>query len=288
MSERHPVVRAVIRDQNVGSRPLRRRQAGGGLIWEWDRQGRPAGPTPFTSFPEWARVAAGILVACGLGDPCLPQNDGTFTRDTVTDDMTTLFRLADSIHGDDWITSRDLRELVSPGITYGADRDNDLFPQWDLRDRKGQTAFGMALQRYKGRILGCVRMEVDESDRNRRRYRFQLQDSSQAGNGLPEDQSCGPCRPCGPQTQAEGEGGVPTRSGKQVSEVHKVHRLGRLEPLLGQSDGVAIDPDASTGEQPGPKAGRSQPPCLPPELQRLVASGAPTLTPALLPDPALN
>ena len=47
---------------------------------------------------------------------------------------------------------------------------------------------------------------------------------------------------------------------------------------------VAVDPDAPTGEQPGPKAGRSQPPCLPPELQR----GAPTLTPALLPDPALN
>ncbi len=85
-----------------------------GLIWEWDRQGRPPGPTPFTSFPEWARVVGGILVSCGLGDPCLPQNDGTFTKDTVTDDMTGLFRLALDTYGDDWISKRDLRGLISP------------------------------------------------------------------------------------------------------------------------------------------------------------------------------
>jgi hypothetical protein len=114
------------------------------------------------------------LVSCGLGDPCLPQNDGTFTKDTVTDDMTVLFRLALDTYGDDWISKRDLRGLISPEGGRNPDRDYDLFPQWNLDDHKGQTAFGQALQRYKGRILGGIRMETDEHDKKRIRYRFTL------------------------------------------------------------------------------------------------------------------
>src|SRR5205814_2199724 len=45
------------------------------LITHWDQQGRPAGPTAFTSFPEWARVVGGIMTCCGLGDPCQLQAD---------------------------------------------------------------------------------------------------------------------------------------------------------------------------------------------------------------------
>ncbi len=261
-----------------------------GLIWEWDRQGRPAGPTPFTSFPEWARVVGGILVACGLGDPCLPQNDGTFTRDTVTDDMTALFRLAFSVHGDDWISSRDLRELLSPDIAFGVDRDNDLFVQWDLRDRKGQTAFGMALQRYKRRILGGVCMEVDEHDTNRRQYRFQLLEPSQPGNGLPGDQSCGPCRPCRPQTQAGREGVVPRAVGNRLQRSTRSTDLEGLSPCSASQTGVAIDPDAPTGQPPAGRDGTpdSLPGCprSPLTVDQLSPGGG-TNSPAV-PDPALN
>ncbi len=261
-----------------------------GLIWEWDRQGRPAGPTPFTSFPEWASVVGGILVACGLGDPCRPQNDGTFTRDTVTDDMTSLFRLAFSVHGDDWITSRDLRELVSPDIAFGVDRDNDLFVQWDLRDRKGQTAFGMALQRYKGRILGGVRMEVDESDTNRRRYRFQLLEPSQPGRSLPGDESCGPCRPCRPQTQAGREGVSPRAVGNRSPRSTRSTDLGGLISCSVSQTGVASELQSSTGQPPG---GRVGPPDSLPRCPRSplavdqLSPGGRTNSPAA-PDPALN
>ena len=83
-----------------------------GLIWVWDRQGRPGGPTPFTSFPEWARVVGGIMVACELGDPCAAQRDGTFTKDPVTEDMTTLYQLAASVGGSKWMSRADVRAVA--------------------------------------------------------------------------------------------------------------------------------------------------------------------------------
>ena len=54
-----------------------------GLIQYWHQQACPPGETAYTSFPEWARVVGGILVTCGLGDPCVPQLDGTLTSDTT-------------------------------------------------------------------------------------------------------------------------------------------------------------------------------------------------------------
>jgi hypothetical protein len=41
------------------------------LIMEWKRQGCPPGPE-YTSFPRWGEVVGGILMVCGLGNPCLP------------------------------------------------------------------------------------------------------------------------------------------------------------------------------------------------------------------------
>ena len=199
-----------------------------GLIWEWDRQGRPPGPTPSTSFPEWAGVVGGILVCCGLGDPCLPQFDGTFTKDTVTEDMTALFRLAHNTHSTEWLSSRTLRDLIAPDGPCAREDDCDLFPQWDLKDRKGQTAFGKALQQYKGRILGGIRMEADEHDKNRIRYRFlAVEAPNPPGRTPPEDQLCGPC---GLKNQSAGGGGVPVCGPKQVHNVHDVHISGGPVP----------------------------------------------------------
>lgn len=146
-----------------------------GLIWEWNSQGRPSGPTPFSSFPEWARVVGGIMVACGSGDPCLPQIDGTFTQDRLTEDMKTLFRIAQLAHPSESITRQSIRDLVTGRGRSTEEIGLDLFPQWDLDDRKGQSAFGKAIQKYKGRILGGIRMEVDESDRSRPKYMFVIQ-----------------------------------------------------------------------------------------------------------------
>ncbi len=143
-----------------------------GLVRHWDAQGRPSGPTPFTSFPEWARVVGGILVAGGLGDPCVPQTDCTFTRDNVTEDMTSLFQLAATVRQGEWLAKGEVRDLIAQRVDHNRHHDMELFPQWDLQDRSGQTAFGAALTRYQGRVLGGIRMEVNATDKKRVRYRF--------------------------------------------------------------------------------------------------------------------
>src|SRR6202011_6137352 len=62
------------------------------LVWQWLEEGQPQGKTPFTSFPVWAQTVVGILVANGLGDPCLPQVDADqFGGDLRTRAMTALY-----------------------------------------------------------------------------------------------------------------------------------------------------------------------------------------------------
>ncbi len=161
-----------------------------GFTMHWHSQGRPPGPTPFTSFPEWARIVGGIIVACGLGDPCVPQTDGTFTRDSVTEDMTSLFQLAANVHQGEWLAKGQVRDLIGQRTEFNRHHDMELFPQWDLQDRPGQTAFGTALTRYQGRVLGGIRMEVDSTDRKRIKYRFVPVDNRPAerpeGNPVPQ------------------------------------------------------------------------------------------------------
>lgn len=73
-----------------------------GLIQCWHQQACPPGETAFTSFPEWARVVGGILVTCGLGDPCVPQLDGTLTSDTTTAEMKKLFQIGFQEKPNEW------------------------------------------------------------------------------------------------------------------------------------------------------------------------------------------
>jgi hypothetical protein len=86
--------------------------AAAGLIQYWHQQGCPPGETAFTSFPEWARVVGGILVTCGLGDPCVPQLDGTLTSDTLTADMKKLFQLAFQESPNEAMTKNEVYQLV--------------------------------------------------------------------------------------------------------------------------------------------------------------------------------
>ena len=56
----------------------------------------------------------------------------------MTEDMTTLFRLATITHGDKWITKREVRNFVSAESEFRSDSDYDLFPQWDLTEKRGK------------------------------------------------------------------------------------------------------------------------------------------------------
>jgi hypothetical protein len=136
------------------------------LIRHWNAQGRPPGPTAFTSFPEWARVGGGIMVCCGLGDPCHAQLDSGLTGDTLSGDMKKLFQLAQDEFRDKPVSKQELYRLLSECT------DQDLFVWWDLTDKSGQTAFGKKLKQFNRRILGGIQLIINDQDPKRPRYRF--------------------------------------------------------------------------------------------------------------------
>ncbi|MEI6393265.1 MAG: hypothetical protein WCT12_19445 [Verrucomicrobiota bacterium] len=175
-----------------------------GLIQHWHQQGCPPGATPFTSFPEWARVVGGILMTCGLGDACVTQLDGTLTSDTTTAEMKKLFHIAFQEHPNEWLKKNDVYQIVR------AD-DCDLFGWLDLYDRSGQTTFGKHLRGFVNRSLGGIYLKIDDHDLRRPSFRFTkdtppTQENMAAevlrSGPIPSNQrvTCQPCQPCQPLT----------------------------------------------------------------------------------------
>jgi DNA polymerase I-like protein with 3'-5' exonuclease and polymerase domains len=162
------------------------------LVRKWDAAGRPEGSAPFASFPEWARVVGGIMEACNLGTPRQPSNRGRMTGgDETTEDMKTLYRAAHEQFGSEWGSKKQLYDLA---------KQLELFSWWDLEDRKGQTAFGKALNRFNGRHLGGIVLESGGT-KNNRRYRFALVSGSSkiaatdAGTSGTSDEVCSVAKP---------------------------------------------------------------------------------------------
>jgi hypothetical protein len=83
------------------------------LVQHWISQGCPPGPTPFNSFPEWARIVGGIMVSCGLGDPCLPHDhQDEIGGDRQENALRSVFRIGYANHPDEWIEKSRLFELI--------------------------------------------------------------------------------------------------------------------------------------------------------------------------------
>lgn len=143
------------------------------LVRHWDASGRPAGPSPFTSFPSWAEVVGGIMHACGLGDPCLPDDDQiNLGGDSETRDMKGLYALAYEKHPETWLSKKEVREIVL-GTDEGEDAE-PLFAWLDLETKGGQTRFGHILEKYVGRIFGGVKMIRDVSSNRSQRHRLKF------------------------------------------------------------------------------------------------------------------
>ena len=144
------------------------------LVNHWDRAGRPAGPSPFTSFPRWATVVGGVMHAAALGDPCLPmEEDGGLDGDRQTADMKALFALGHEHFGEEWVKKEQIYELVQTG-------DADLFSWVDLGDRNGKTKFGLLLRRFVGRTLGGIRLTLNAIARKSQQHTYQFTTSQGA------------------------------------------------------------------------------------------------------------
>ena len=137
------------------------------FVAEWDRQGRPPGASPFSSFPQWARVVGGIMHACDLGNPCLPHADASkITGDQNTEAMKTLFAQAHEHFGARDVKKVDLVEFIS------AHQDEGLLEWIDLKSRSGLTSLGKLLNKFEGRELGGIRLHIPRTGKNNPIYKF--------------------------------------------------------------------------------------------------------------------
>lgn len=142
------------------------------LVREWHSKGMPSGKTPFTSFPEWARVCGGIMEVAGLGDPCLSNDDNaSIGGDTETRDMKRLFELSYEKWTDMWIEKKVIMdEIEMPDSDF-----SDLFSwlDWGNNSRSARTKFSLMLRKFVGREMSGIKIiEQDNRQASRIKYMF--------------------------------------------------------------------------------------------------------------------
>ena len=127
------------------------------LIKLWVEAEQPCGHTPFTSFPEWARVVGGIMCYHNLGDPCIKLEDDAIGGDYETTNMKEVWRIMSiyqTTHVNESFTSSDIKHVIVSKQDSG---ETDAFNGWDLlNDKKAQTKFGNLILRFIGREFKIV------------------------------------------------------------------------------------------------------------------------------------
>ena len=149
------------------------------LFSNWAKQEFPKGTTPFVSFPEWAEVVGGVMMAAGLGDPCLPFK-GEYDNvggDKETSAMSELFRVCRAAFGDRWVSKKDIYKCVHEAMEEEEGGDALAhFGQLENSDdaRKNQTRLGAKLIKFKGRELAGIKLLINahETNSGRNKYRF--------------------------------------------------------------------------------------------------------------------
>jgi len=143
------------------------------LFLHWVRAGMPKGKTPFTSFPVWAEEAGGMLIANGLGDPCLPQADNHFGGDLRTRAMTALYETIYQSNKDNWTNKDQVYQLIAVAQhgSMGIDGDDRLEWFGDLMDgpkkQENRVRAGLAIKAFNGRELNEIKMEIDTTNKAR-------------------------------------------------------------------------------------------------------------------------
>jgi hypothetical protein len=131
------------------------------LYMHWTKARMPPGKTPFTSFPKWAEIVGGIMLAGDLGDPCLPhEGENLIGGDQKTIAMRALYKLAYEHYPNQWIKKGQLYPLIT------ASQDDRLawFGDFDGDDnKKAQTKLGKAIAAFHKRQLSNIELFVDSS-----------------------------------------------------------------------------------------------------------------------------
>ncbi|MEX0324048.1 MAG: DNA polymerase [Puniceicoccaceae bacterium] len=154
------------------------------FVRHWDGEGRPEGPSPFTSFPSWARIVGGIMHSCGLGDPCLPdENAAAIGGDDETEHMRRLYQTAYEVSPEKWLTRKQIRDIV---VEANDEADAGLFPWIDLSGHSGAIRFGTMLEKFVGRDFSDIRLIKDQTTSRVRRQKMRF---TKDGGSRPKGQA---------------------------------------------------------------------------------------------------
>ncbi|MDA7868832.1 DNA polymerase, partial [bacterium] len=131
------------------------------LVAEWVNRGMPDGTTPFTSFPEWAKIVGGIMQINGLGDPCLPhESELELGGDLKERAMRVVYRIGGAEWPSKWVTKEALFKVLSEID----DEDLLWFGPWSGDEARGtRNKVGMALKAYNKRVIGDIRLDIDQN-----------------------------------------------------------------------------------------------------------------------------
>jgi hypothetical protein len=150
------------------------------LVRNWVEQGCPNGTIPFASFPEWARICGGIMESAGYDNPCVRNKELlAIGGDVETTDMKILFEEVYKESPDTWLTKQEIKEIV---------QKHDLFSYLDFERKSDQTKFGQKINKFVGRILSDIKLNIQDSSIRASRQRFMFVkeraqfDKSQIGN----------------------------------------------------------------------------------------------------------
>ena len=137
------------------------------LIREWIKAGKPKGEEPFASFYEWANVCGGIMENAGYGSPCITNNKNlNIGGDAETTDMKTLFEEGVRLYEGRWVSKEDIRNVVL--------EEKELLPDIDFNNKGDTIKFGILLNRFIGRILSNIRLEVKNKSIRASRYEYRF------------------------------------------------------------------------------------------------------------------
>ena len=143
------------------------------LVTRWIVAGEPKGPTPFASFPEWARVVGGVMAHSGLGDPCLPhaRDELETGGDRAMRAMRALYRVGYNAYPETWFEKGDLFKLLA------AEDNDDLawfgsFADEEVRSTKPKI--GMQLRKFRGRELEGITLQIDGSQTKSERQQIRF------------------------------------------------------------------------------------------------------------------
>ena len=136
------------------------------LVRNWFEKECPDGTQPYSSFPEWARVCGGVMEAAGYDNPCKTDKEVlAIGGDVETNDMKMFFEYCYEQRPEEWIPKTQLTNMLE-------NAEEDMFAYLDLSKRADQTKFGLKISKFAGRVLGGIKMKLEDSSVRASRQKF--------------------------------------------------------------------------------------------------------------------